>query len=122
MPSMPLGSLHPTAPEVALVANSSSVQMLPTVLWDIPEGICILVRRGHRGIHPIAVTIIDCLLWIGFVVIAYFLSDAGFADDPFDVLPAAYSDTGQRETTTQELIDEVLGKRRAMISFCSILA
>ncbi len=91
-------------------------------LWDIAEGICILVRRGRRGIHPIAITTIDCLAWMAFIVAAYFLCNTGLWDDPLELLPAYYSDTGQRETISQSLIDEMLNKGRALICFCGILA
>lgn len=38
------------------------------IIWDVAEGICILARRGRRGIHPGAIVAIDLLLWLGFIV------------------------------------------------------
>lgn len=37
------------------------------MIWDVAEAICILARRGHRGIHPGAIVAIDLLLWLGFI-------------------------------------------------------
>jgi hypothetical protein len=33
----------------------------------VAEIICILARRGHRGIHPGAVVALDLILWLGFI-------------------------------------------------------
>lgn len=35
--------------------------------WDIAEGICILVRGGHRGIHPGACVGVDLILWLALI-------------------------------------------------------
>ncbi|KAK0389634.1 hypothetical protein NLU13_3209 [Sarocladium strictum] len=44
--------------------------MLPpagvALVWNIAEGICILARGGHRGIHPGACVGVDLILWLGF--------------------------------------------------------
>jgi hypothetical protein len=42
--------------------------------WDISEGICILVRKGRRGIHPGANVGIDLLLWLSFLVVTVLLA------------------------------------------------
>jgi hypothetical protein len=39
-----------------------------TFVWSIAELICILARRGHRGIHPGAIVGLDLILWMGYVV------------------------------------------------------
>ncbi|KAH8176700.1 hypothetical protein LIA77_05118 [Sarocladium implicatum] len=46
------------------------VFFLPTactsLIWNIAEGICLVVRGGHRGIHPGACVGVDLILWLGF--------------------------------------------------------
>ncbi|KAK4246308.1 hypothetical protein C7999DRAFT_42231 [Corynascus novoguineensis] len=39
-----------------------------SVVWTIADGIAIVVRGGHRGIHPGANVGVDLLLWLGFLV------------------------------------------------------
>ncbi|KAK4184199.1 hypothetical protein QBC35DRAFT_65653 [Podospora australis] len=38
-----------------------------SICWALAEGICIIARRGRRGIHPGANVALDLLLWLGFV-------------------------------------------------------
>ncbi|KAL2198272.1 hypothetical protein P885DRAFT_76978 [Corynascus similis CBS 632.67] len=39
-----------------------------SVVWTIADGIAVVVRAGHRGIHPGANVGVDLLLWLGFLV------------------------------------------------------
>ncbi len=36
-----------------------------SLIWNISEAICIVVRGGHRGIHPGANVALDLILWLG---------------------------------------------------------
>ncbi|SPQ26522.1 65edb3fb-c379-489a-9eac-a4c3862a4fa9 [Thermothielavioides terrestris] len=51
--------------------------LIAPFIWDIAEGICILCRGGHRGIHPGAIVAIDLLCWLGWVVIVFFMCVSG---------------------------------------------
>ncbi|KAL2162478.1 hypothetical protein VTH06DRAFT_7392 [Thermothelomyces fergusii] len=42
-------------------------QAAVSVTWALAEGICILVRGGHRGMHPGANVALDLLLWLGLI-------------------------------------------------------
>jgi hypothetical protein len=42
-------------------------QAAVSAIWSLAEGICILARAGHRGIHPGANVALDLLLWLGLV-------------------------------------------------------
>lgn len=50
-----------------LTQISSLPQACVSFIWDVAEGICILARRGRRGIHPGAIVAVDLLLWLGYV-------------------------------------------------------
>ncbi|KAK4133956.1 hypothetical protein BT67DRAFT_422656 [Trichocladium antarcticum] len=47
--------------------------------WSFSEAICLLVRRGHRGIHPGANVALDLLLWLAFVAGTVLLGLFGLA-------------------------------------------
>ncbi|KAF7549564.1 hypothetical protein G7Z17_g6301 [Cylindrodendrum hubeiense] len=50
-------------------------------IWNVSEGICLCVRRGHRGIHPGAVVGVDLVLWLGYLVaVVLFAIMTGVAD------------------------------------------
>ncbi|KAK3374603.1 hypothetical protein B0H63DRAFT_452457 [Podospora didyma] len=36
-----------------------------SIAWNVAEGICILARGGHRGIHPGANVGLDLIIWLG---------------------------------------------------------
>ena len=36
-----------------------------SLIWNFAEGICVLTRGGHRGIHPGANVALDLILWLG---------------------------------------------------------
>jgi len=42
-------------------------QAIVSAVWSLAEGICLVVRAGHRGIHPGANVALDLLLWLGLV-------------------------------------------------------
>ncbi|KAH6842413.1 hypothetical protein B0I37DRAFT_381868 [Chaetomium sp. MPI-CAGE-AT-0009] len=42
-------------------------QAIVSAIWSLAEGICIIARAGHRGIHPGANVALDLLLWLGLV-------------------------------------------------------
>lgn len=66
--------------DLALIGTSASLGvgwaataviffMPPAVVsfvWNVSEGISLLVRGGHRGIHPGACVGVDLILWMGF--------------------------------------------------------
>lgn len=43
------------------------------MIFDVAESICLLVRRGHRGMHPGACVAVDLILWLGFTGGAVYL-------------------------------------------------
>ncbi|KAK4184373.1 hypothetical protein QBC35DRAFT_59274 [Podospora australis] len=47
--------------------------------WALAEGICIVVRAGHRGIHPGANVALDLLLWLAFIILTVVLFLVGVA-------------------------------------------
>ena len=57
------------------------MQSIVAASWDIAEGICLLVRGGHRGIHPGANVALDLLIWLGFLMATLLLGlgVAGFS-------------------------------------------
>ena len=54
-------------------------QSVLAVCWDIAEGISILARGGHRGIHPGANVALDLLIWLGFLGVVIVLELVGAA-------------------------------------------
>ncbi|CAH0049474.1 unnamed protein product [Clonostachys solani] len=61
------------------------VFMLPpaafSAIWNVAEGICILVRRGRRGMHPAAIVSIDLLVWLAYVALTVTYALFGWYDD-----------------------------------------
>jgi hypothetical protein len=53
--------------KIPLLTQSLLSQACVSFIWDVAEGICIIARRGHRGIHPGAIVAVDLLLWLGYV-------------------------------------------------------
>ncbi len=95
------------------------LQVIPTFLWDIAEGICILVRGGHRGIHPGAIVGVDLVIWLGWIVVLFFLGDWGYVTDP-GLLIGSSSYSSSQTTNQDALAEEILGKGRAMMAFGSL--
>jgi hypothetical protein len=60
------------------------------LLWDIAEGICILARGGHRGIHPGANVAVDLLIWLAFVPCIVFLLFLGLASNLGGLLTSSF--------------------------------
>ncbi len=69
-----------------LTQISSLSQACVSFIWDVAEGICILARRGRRGIHPGAIVAVDLLLWLGYAagiacfgtIVFYSISDSSY--------------------------------------------
>jgi len=77
-------------------------------VWDVAEAICILARRGHRGIHPGAIVAIDLLLWLGFIAATVLYGVFHFF---FDTYSYSYSSYYYSEATALVYIS------RATLSF-----
>ncbi|KAK3985436.1 hypothetical protein QBC44DRAFT_404598 [Cladorrhinum sp. PSN332] len=46
----------------------------PSIIWTIADAICIIFRKGRRGIHPGANVALDLIFWLVFIgVIIFFL-------------------------------------------------
>ncbi|KAK7226045.1 hypothetical protein V2G26_014048 [Clonostachys chloroleuca] len=52
-----------------------------SAIWNVAEVICILARRGRRGMHPAAIVSIDLLLWLGYVGLTVTYALVGWFDD-----------------------------------------
>ncbi|KAK4140580.1 uncharacterized protein C8A04DRAFT_14828 [Dichotomopilus funicola] len=97
--------------------------LIITFCWDIAEGVCILKRPGHRGIHPGAIVAVDLLAWLGWLVVDFFLITYElFAYD--DYMDRVYDDNGyyryvphKLSPQEQAIVNDVHAKGRAMMAF-----
>lgn len=48
-----------------------------SLAWNLAEGICLLTRGGHRGIHPGANVGLDLIIWLGLTATCVVLSLVG---------------------------------------------
>ncbi|KAL1836115.1 hypothetical protein VTJ49DRAFT_5560 [Mycothermus thermophilus] len=53
-----------------------------TLIWDVAEAICLVVRGGNRGIHPGAIVGIDLLMWLGWICEAFLFGLMGLVGNP----------------------------------------
>lgn len=117
------GSLATTG----IVASFYFLIMGPPVLvalaWSLAEGICILARGGHRGIHPGACVGVDLLLWLGLtactVMIALFgIASASILSSYYGSYSSSYYDYYDFDGYN---MSELIGKGRAIVGLSAAL-
>ncbi|KAK3395074.1 hypothetical protein B0H63DRAFT_462628 [Podospora didyma] len=102
------------------------------ICWDIAEGICILARGGHRGIHPGACVGMDLIIWLGLIASDTLLGFLGLSTDLNNILRCRssysssyyydsysyYYNCGSLSRLDRE---EVLGKGKAIVGLLAVL-
>ncbi len=80
------------------------------------------MRGGHRGAHPGAVVGLDLIIWLGWIVVIFFLFDSGLIDDPgyFIAGYTSYNTAGVSDSDL-ELASELSGKGRGMAAISSLI-
>ncbi len=68
-------------------------QAAVSIIWNVAEFICVLVRGGHRGIHPGAIVAIDLVLWGGYIAAIFVYSSIFYYFD-FDEYSSWYFNEG----------------------------
>jgi len=103
---------------------------IPAAIWDVSEGICIIVRRGHRGLHPGANVALDLLIWLGFVgaTIALWLLGitaivaAGFLDTLVGLEDFNRDQPDSSSSLMDDTINNITGRWQALIGLGATLA
>lgn len=88
-------------------------------IWDIAESICILTRRGRRGIHPGAIVAIDLLLWLAFIVVAVFYA-LYYVSGDYYYYDSYYYSSGSYGSDVGSDFWALVAMSRAVIAFTSI--
>ncbi|KAM7194180.1 hypothetical protein V8F20_008100, partial [Naviculisporaceae sp. PSN 640] len=90
--------------------------------WDIAEGICILARGGHRGIHPGACVGVDLILWLGLIACTVILGLIGVGTNGFlYYYSSSYYDSYDFYDYDMGLYSDMITKGRAMLGLASCL-
>ncbi|KAK3316804.1 hypothetical protein B0H66DRAFT_592929 [Apodospora peruviana] len=118
------------------LASTGIVSVLPfaimgppvfaALIWDIAEGICILARGGHRGIHPGANVGVDLLLWLALTACTVILWLIGIASSFLYVYCDSYYDYDYNyyRDDCDNLgynLNELIGKGRAILGLAAVL-
>ncbi len=94
-------------------------QTIVALCWEIAEGICILARAGHRGIHPGANVAVDLLLWLAFTSLLTLAGLLGIAEGAggsiFDYHSSRYY------STYADLLSAVTLKGQAILGLGALL-
>lgn len=105
-------------------------QLVVTFAWDVGEAICIVKRAGNRGLHPGVIVGFDLVLWLAWAVVSFYLPACGLATRGWYLIRnfSGYDHNGYysfdpSKITPEDarLLDEVVGKGRAMIAFAGLL-
>ncbi|CAG9971657.1 unnamed protein product [Clonostachys byssicola] len=75
-----------------------------SAIWNVAEGICILVRRGRRGMHPAAIVSIDLLLWLAYVALTITYALFGFYDGYYYYYDSYYNSRYNTPGTIQAIV------------------
>ncbi|KAK4213164.1 hypothetical protein QBC37DRAFT_483223 [Rhypophila decipiens] len=90
--------------------------------WDITEGICILARGGHRGIHPGACVGVDLILWLGLTACTTLLGilgvGSGFFAYYYDYYDSLYFDDAYGDGG---VYNDLVNKGRAVLGLGATL-
>ncbi|KAK3349660.1 hypothetical protein B0T25DRAFT_247531 [Lasiosphaeria hispida] len=82
----------------AFLFGIAAPSLMLAACWDVAEGIAILARDGHRGIHPGANVGMDLVIWLAFAVTEFFLFLSGLENDPASFV-RYYDDNNYSYTT-----------------------
>lgn len=81
--------------------------MILALLWDMIEGLAIVIRAHHRGLHPGSVVAMDLIAWLALVGGNAGLGYIGMATDLNDTLRYPLSAYHRQGTISPDLRDDV---------------
>ncbi|KAH8887884.1 hypothetical protein GQ53DRAFT_843985 [Thozetella sp. PMI_491] len=88
--------------------------------WAFAEGICILARGGHRGIHPGANVGLDLIIWLALTATLSLLGIIGIAQSTYDLFDYIYS-SSRYSYLYSDLLSSAAGKGQAILGLGSLL-
>ncbi|KAK5662273.1 hypothetical protein OQA88_8179 [Cercophora sp. LCS_1] len=91
-----------------------------SLAWNVAEGICIVTRGGHRGIHPGANVALDLLLWLALVCVCVALWFLGLASSAIGSY-SYFSSYDDLYNDAYYSAREIAGKGQAMLGICAVL-
>lgn len=95
--------------------------VIVALAWDIAEGICILVRGGHRGIHPGACVGVDLILWLGLIASTTILGLLGLGSARFFFYYNSYYYDYYDYDYDSSFYSDLISKSRATLGLCCVL-
>ena len=100
--------------------TSMTFQSAVALVWSISESVCLMVLKGHRGVHPGAIVGVDLIIWLSLVGGAIAV---GIFRTSLYYVTGWTSSGGTQVDAWGDRLDAVAARNvQALVGLCSFLA